>query len=270
MKNITLFRITAASLALMSAAVAQASVLIIGAPGTSSWNDDVQAKIAGTGLISGSVDVFNAAAGTPSLALLQSYSSVLFYSDTSFNDPIALGNTLADYVDAGGGVVQAVFSFHASGIDIGGRWRSGSYDVWAPGSQNENTPLTLGTIHQPGSAILTGVTSFSGGSSSYYNTVGALNPGAVAVADWSNGESLIAENLTSFNGRIVGLNFYPPSSDVRNDFWNASTDGALIMANALNHVGNGTPSTSVPDGGSMLAMLGVALAALGLIRRKLG
>jgi hypothetical protein len=263
-------QLAATSLALLLTTAAHASVLIIGAPASSSWNDDVQAKIAGTGLISGSVDVFNASVGTPSLALLQSYSSVLFYSDASFADRVALGNVLADYVDAGGGAVQAVFSFYSSGLDVGGRWRAEGYDVWAPGTQSSGQ-LTLGTIHQPGSPILAGVTSFDGGSSSYYNTVGALNPGAVAVADWSNGTSLIAENLTSFNGRVVGLNFYPPSSDARSDFWNASSDGALIMANALNHVANATPpSTSVPDGGSMLAMLGVALAALGLIRRKLG
>ena len=84
---------------------ALASVLIAGAPSTASWLNDVQAKIAGTGLISGSVDVLNVGSSTPTLAQLQAYDAVLFFSDASFADPTTFGNVLADYVDAGGGVV---------------------------------------------------------------------------------------------------------------------------------------------------------------------
>ena len=42
--------------------------------------------------------------------------------------------------------------------------------------------------------------------------------------------------MPGFAARIVGLNFFPPSSDARGDYWNTSTDGGVLMANALAHV----------------------------------
>ena len=36
---------------------------------------------------------------------------------------------------------------------------------------------------------------------------------------------------------VVGLNFFPPSSDAQATFWDASTDGDILMANALLVVG---------------------------------
>lgn len=47
--------------------------------------------------------------GTPSLAFLEQYDSVLFWSNYYPSDASALGNLLADYVDAGGHVVRATF-----------------------------------------------------------------------------------------------------------------------------------------------------------------
>ena len=247
---------------------ALASVLIAGAPNSASWLNDVQAKIAGTGLISGSVDILNVSSSTPTLAQLQAYDAVLFFSDgVDFADSTTFGNVLADYVDAGGGVVQATFSFWSTSIDIGGRWRAQNYDVWQPGGQSSPGNLTLGTIYDPSNPILAGVTSFNGGSLSYYNTVGSLNPGAVAVADWSNGAPLIAVNTSTFAGKIAGLNFYPPSSDARSDFWVSSTDGALLMANSLNFV---TKQVSVPEPNSLLGLFAIGtLGAASTLKRKL-
>jgi len=246
---------------------ALASVLIAGSPSTASFLNDVQAKIAGTGLISGSVDILNVSSSTPTLAQLQAYDAVLFFSDFGFADPTTFGNVLADYVDAGGGVVQATFSFWSAGADIGGRWRAQNYDVWQPGGQNQPGNLTLGTIYDPSNPILAGVTSFNGGSRSFYNTVGPLNPGAVAVADWSNGAPLIAVNTSTFAGKIAGLNFYPPSSDARSDFWVSSTDGALLMANSLNFV---TKQVSVPEPNSLLGLFAIGtLGAASTLKRKL-
>jgi hypothetical protein len=42
-------------------------------------------------------------------------------------------------------------------------------------------------------------------------------------------------------GRVAALNFYPPSSNVRSDFWQSSTDGGLLMANALLWAAGGIP-----------------------------
>ncbi len=52
------------------------------------------------------VDLFDAQAGTPTLAQLQQYEIVVPYSNFPFLDGDTLGNNLADYVDGGGVVVQ--------------------------------------------------------------------------------------------------------------------------------------------------------------------
>jgi hypothetical protein len=65
---------------------------------------------------------------------------------------------------------------------------------------------------------------FNGGSVSYHNTLAGLNPGAVDVADWSNGVQLVAENTSSFAAPVIGLNFFPPSSTVASNFWQSNTD----------------------------------------------
>jgi len=81
-----------------------------------------------------------------------------------------------------------------------------------------------------------GVRSLDGGRSSFFNP-GALNPDAKLIAEWSNGVPLVAE-MQKGKGRIVVLNFFPPSSDTGDPrFWVSSTDGDLLLANALAHVG---------------------------------
>ena len=97
----------------------------------------------------------------------------------------------------------------------------------------------------PGSSLLAGVSSFNGGSFSYRNPGATLTSGATLVAHWDDGVPLIA-----FKGGVVGLNFYPPSSDARPGFWDATTDGARLMTNAAGG-GSSTPSTTSakPRGG---------------------
>ena len=59
---------------------------------------------------------------------------------------------------------------------------------------------------------------------------GTATNGGVVVAEWGSGKPLIVRGVK--NGvNHVELNFYPPSSTVRSDFWVG--DGATIMKNAL-------------------------------------
>jgi hypothetical protein len=225
------------------------NVLIVGASSFgATGHADVQSKIAGTELISGSVDIFDAQLGTPTLAQLLTYQAVLFFSDSSFANNSFLGDVLADYVDTGGGVVEMTFALQDSGsLAIAGRWRSGGYEPLINGTQSSGVLLTLGTLHQSGHPILSGVSSFSGGSGSFHNVVGGVSAGATLVADWSNGLPLIATNTGSFTGRTAALDFHPVSSDTRADLWDSTTDGDLLMANALAFVaGVTTGPTATP------------------------
>ncbi len=100
---------------------AKAQDVLIVVSGFDFINNDVRAKILGTGSFT-SVDIFNARLGpfdgTPTLAQLQAYDAVFVWSALSFDDPTALGNVLADYVDGGGTVVQAMFTFFPTAFGI--------------------------------------------------------------------------------------------------------------------------------------------------------
>ncbi|RVU49329.1 PEP-CTERM sorting domain-containing protein [Rubrivivax rivuli] len=249
----------------LSAVVSHAGVVILGAPGSPAWNLDVKAKIEATGLISGGVDIINVSTSTPTLATLLAYDAVLVYSDTGYQNANLLGNVLADYVDAGRGVVEMTFSHYQSGgLALGGRFVSQNYDVFTGGASQGNCGA-LGVRDVPGSALFVGVTSFNGGSSAYCNTGISAKSGAQVLGRWTNGEEFAAVR----NDRaapVVGLNFYAPSSTVRNDFWSANTDGGRIMANALNMAAAGAQQ-SVPEPGSLSLVALAGVCALALRRR---
>lgn len=241
------------AVAACATAPAAADVLIAGAPGNAAWLDDVVAQLIGTGKIPGAIDTFNIRFGTPTLGELQLYDAVLVFTDAGAQNASLLGDRLADYVDSGGGVVQATFSWHNS-IPISGRWQSGGYAPLTYGGQSQGVEMFLGTRHLPGHPVLANVVTFSGGTSSYHNTVNVA-AGGTAIADWTNGRPLVAE-MTGFNGGIIALNFYPPSSNARGDFWRTSTDGDQLMANALVYV---------PAPGTLSLL---ALGALAVRRRR--
>ena len=167
---------------------------------------------------------------TPTLAQLEQYNAVLVYSDAAFNDSVGMGNVLADYVDAGGGVVVATFDFTPGNYGLLGRLVTGGYMPLTTGNFTYGTDLTL-VADQPSHPILNGVTSFNGGTSSYHELV-ATTSGASLVAHWTDGQPLVATKQLTL-GRVVALNFYPPSSNARSDFWLTNTKGGLLMANAL-------------------------------------
>jgi hypothetical protein len=242
----------------------EANFLILGSPADPTWNNDVQSKLAATGLLSGGIDIIDPSTTTPSLATLQSYSGVLLYSDSpGFADSTLLGNNLASYVNGGGGVVEMAFA--TALVPLGGLWATDNYDPIVPKGQTNGPDSTLGTRFVPNSPLFTGVTSFDGGSNSFRGT-GGLQAGATLLANWSDG-SIFAAELDHGQGKVLALNFFAPSSDARSDFWSSSTDGGLLMANGLNLV---SPSAVVPEPPS-LALCGIACLvglAVARVRRE--
>ncbi len=194
--------------------------------GCSSWNSDVQSRLVATNAFA-AVDIFPACTSAPTLAQLQAYQAVLAYTDSGFSAGTAVGDVLADYFDWGGRVVVAVFG-NAS-IPITGRWASGNYQLINPAGQNQPT-LTLGTILEPASPLMVGVTSLS--AQSAYQSTGAPINGGIVVARWSNGNPLIVRGVKNTRNYVT-INMYPPSITGRSDFWTGS--GAEIMRNALQY-----------------------------------
>jgi hypothetical protein len=196
------------------------------------YSADVQLKLRATGTL-GQVDVFNARVDTPTLAQLQKYDAVLVWSNDPFNNSTALGNVLADYVDAGGGVVSALFAtgYSPDSLRLGGRWISGDYEIVPALSSFSVGQATLGAVAYPSHPIMNGVASFNGGNTSLRPTLTSVNPGGLIVAQWSDGKTLVAVSTKMHNR--VDLGMFPPSSDAFAGFWTPSTDGGKLMANAL-------------------------------------
>jgi hypothetical protein len=134
------------------------------------------------------VDTFDTSTGTPSPAVLATYDLVVSVGDSSYNDPVAWGNELADYLDAGGAVIQFAYdNWNSPGASPTGRFESGGYAPFVPGP-NDNLPTTLGSILAPDSPLLAGVTTLSTSD----NTTDALASGATLLAKWADGRNAIA------------------------------------------------------------------------------
>ena len=221
---------------------------------SSSYNNDILAKLVSTGLFS-QIDLISLSNETPSTSILKQYHAVMLYSDMSnIPNPDAWGNVLADYVDYGGGVVFTAFTFGVpdGSVGVDGRINADGYlpFIWDSYSHSDYR-LTL-VEDAAADPILNGVNHVNGGTSSFHCSV-SLASDANLIAHWSNDVPLVATKQLTDKGRIVGLNFYPPSSDFRSDLWDSTTDGALLMANSLLWAASTgaviSPPTITSDGG---------------------
>jgi hypothetical protein len=210
------------------------SVAILAATSATDIND-VRSKLLSAGIPE--AVIVNVTTATPTLQFLQQFGSVLVWTNLSFQNGAAMGDLLADYVDAGGGVVTAVFVNTTTTANrfLGGRWNT-DYQI-IPHMLGTTTSTggaqSLGTIVVPGHPILSGVNTFSGGTSSTRPTTTTLTPHGVLVAQWTDGKTLVAVSNTQ--ARRVDLGMYPPSNTVNSTGWVATTDGAQLMANALRY-----------------------------------
>jgi hypothetical protein len=197
---------------------------------------DVQSKLFATGRFD-SVTVIHAGLTTPQAADLLAFDAVLVWSNFDFDDPVLLGDRLADYVDSGGGVVAAVFANTSDvpGRFLGGRWASADYTVISSQLGNLAGSAALGTVNLPSHPLVAGVTSFAGGPSSFRPDVSTpVHAFASIAAQWDDGSTLVAVR-DDLAGPRVDLGFYPPSDDVNFLYWDTTTDGVALLADALSY-----------------------------------
>lgn len=193
------------------------------------YHTDVVAKLTATGLFE-SVDLIIRVGGAPTLAQLMNYRAVIVQIGCSLQDPAGFGNLLADYIDAGGGVVTGSWSLNdaSSTCLISGRFLSQGYNALVPGRGINRPQLTMAATNHP---IVNGLT-FDGGANSYRLASNNVTMGSTVVAHWSNMQPLVVTKVIS-GVRRVDLNVYLASSTVLGGGWNAMTDGDLLLANSL-------------------------------------
>ena len=173
-------------------------VALLGSESMASYVTDVQTYLAAFSDLT-IIDIIDVRSSTPSLATLLNYDTVLVWSDSSFFNPIALGDVLADYVDLGGGVVMATFSWYGPSYDLEGRMMT-DYSPFLPATSNLYTTANLGT-YDSSHPIMQGVTAIS----EYYRDDVTLATDAVQIAAWDDGVPFVATK-----GRVVGMTLFPP------------------------------------------------------------
>jgi hypothetical protein len=165
----------------------------------------------------------------PSLAYMMNYDVILvsmnyyIFNTGMVND---LGNKLADYSDAGGGVIQMTFAGGVSYYShVAGRWMAEGYNPVSYAG-NHYGYVSMGDVYDPGHPIMEEVEDMQ---AYYKHGTSGITSGATRLADYSNGFTLCAytdlDHHAPGGGRIIGLNFFPW-------FPYVDGDGARMMANA--------------------------------------
>jgi len=149
------------------------------------------------------VDYFDAFFGTPTLQQLQQYDIVFAFSNNVWNDPVAMGNVLADYEDVGGVVAVGTFAWdNNGGWLLQGTWVTGGYSPYNSTNQ-QNFTCDVANIIDPSHPLMQGVSSLS---ACVRNGL-TLASGASAVAVWTDAPPAVAYKIN--NGHTaVGINAY--------------------------------------------------------------
>jgi subtilisin family serine protease/sugar lactone lactonase YvrE len=187
------------------------------------------------------VDVFSGPSGVPTLDLLKTYDAVIVMVNQRFSNAATLGDLLADYADAGGGVVLTLASF-INGWELGGRFESGGYDPFNLGSGPIGSS-SLGSF-DASHPIMKDVTVATGGLLGHVT----LATGATSVASWSNGEPFVATkgpNVAAVNIFVAVGGYW--TGDIPLILHNA----CFWSSNATTWLTAGPPSGIVPIGGSV-------------------
>ncbi len=146
-----------------------------------------------------SVTLFDARYATPSLDELLAYNVVVVWSNFMFADSNGMGNVLADYVDAGGKVIDLEF-----GIDPNwgyqGRFRTEGYTAMTTAGMSYMSSC-LGTF-DAGHPIMDGITDVC---DLYRGYVTALTAGSTEVARWQDNELFVA---VKDDGSVATINGY--------------------------------------------------------------
>ncbi len=172
------------------------------------------------------------------LADFMEYSTVIVWSDNPIVDNAAVGNALADYVDAGGHVIVLAFGGLAglNNWGVTGRFMTDGYCPAVQTDAYTTSGTVLGTVNLPGHPVMAGVTTIN---TTFYINHTLLNSGAVNIFDWASGNIGCAEKTFGGAGKTMLINMWPGG-------WGG--DANLLLANAAAlYYADGVHSCSFTD-----------------------
>lgn len=231
---------------------AQSSVIVVNA----NDNDNSELNTALSAAFD-TVDNFNAIPETPTLGDLSSFNTVVAYTNSEPDDPVALGDVLADYVDQGGCVVIATYSFSFPWA-ITGRITDPGFAPLTNLSSNGAVSGDLDAL-VPNDPIFNGVDL---GSLVYFHNGSFAHPGldagATLIADDGAGHNMIARNG---DGNVVGMNLFPADEAPNNDQLYALFVNAAVNCQGIVRQNIPVPANNV----YALALLMLLLGGLGYV-----
>ncbi len=176
------------------------------------------------------VDYMNAISTIPKLNDFKMYDVVFTLPNFQYADKIAMGDTLAAYVDIGGKVICGTFCWYSYGNNLGGEIMTADYNpFYNPTGWNHFSFANLGwyDVTHP---MMNGINTFG----EIYRDYLALNPGADTVAKYDDGEYLIGiktQETKGNNGVVVGFNALPLDST---SYYNWSGQMVSLLGNVIN------------------------------------
>ncbi|MDA0327837.1 MAG: hypothetical protein O2958_02310 [Gemmatimonadetes bacterium] len=167
----------------------------------------------------------------PGAAVLNQHDVVLLMMNGLFDESVALGNQVANYVTAGGNVV--VGSFYWQGRSDSGKASAGwgAFESIDPFNSTGGARYTLGAINANNIVahpLTLGVTTLT--STGYWGGV-TVRTGTTVVAEWADGTPLIGYRILPGGQRIVGVSLFPASDAA------AGGDVQALWENAVSWAG---------------------------------
>ncbi len=186
-------------------AVSGPDVLLLHADADMPGSSPIQTLLQAYGDL-GAVDMYDARYSTPTFSLLKEYDVVITWSNYVYNNPTAIGNLLADYVDMGGKVINAIASIGTHGWEMAGRFINQGYTAMNGG--NLLYAMSCMDGYNTASPIM-----FRNASVCDTYRIGGtyLTPGSSMVATWNDGELFVAakddRSVVSINGFFGKQNY---------------------------------------------------------------
>jgi hypothetical protein len=161
------------------------------------------------------VDYMNARGRLFRVEDFMKYDVVLTYPFYHYYDQIAMGDTLAAYVDLGGKVIICAWCWYAEYNNyLQGAVMNSTYNpFYSPSGDNHYSDASLGA-YDADHPMMDGVTTFS---ESYRDSL-KVNPGAHIVALYDDEEYLLGYKIQPSGGLVVGFNAVP--GDTNTYDWN--------------------------------------------------